>query len=191
MKGCRPLTDAEIKTCLASLAGNTHSMRDRALFLLGIRSGFRISELLSLRIEDVYQNGNYADRVTVAKRNMKKKRESRTVPIHPEAMSALKPLIDSIGIENPKAFLFQSQKGGKRLHRGTAWHLLKKAYIACGMTGKVACHSMRKTFAKRVYEKLGRDLIATQKAMGHLEITSTASYLSFADEEIDDAILKS
>ncbi len=50
---------------------------------------------------------------------------------------------------------------------------------------------MRKTFARRVHEKLGKDLVKTQKAMGHRSINSTVSYLSFNEEEIDDAILKS
>lgn len=48
---------------------------------------------------------------------------------------------------------------------------------------------MRKTFANRVYENLGHDLVKTQRALGHKNINSPVSYLSFRDEEIEDAIL--
>ncbi len=48
---------------------------------------------------------------------------------------------------------------------------------------------MRKTFADKIYDRLGHDLIKTQKALGHKNINSTVSYLSFREEEIDEAIL--
>jgi site-specific recombinase XerD len=69
--------------------------------------------------------------------------------------------------------------------------MLQRVYAACGLTGKLGTHSMRKTFARRIHAKLGRDLMKTQKALGHARVTSTVSYLSFAEEEIDEAILKS
>jgi integrase len=48
---------------------------------------------------------------------------------------------------------------------------------------------MRKTFANRVYQKLNHDLVKTQRALGHRNINSTVSYLRFAEEDIDQAIL--
>ena len=48
---------------------------------------------------------------------------------------------------------------------------------------------MRKHFANKVYEKLGHDLVRTQRALGHKNINSTVSYLSYREEEIDAAIL--
>src|SRR5687767_8066268 len=52
MKGCRALTEAEVALVQRSFGG-TYAARDKALFLLGVKSGFRISELLSLRVADV------------------------------------------------------------------------------------------------------------------------------------------
>jgi hypothetical protein len=49
----------------------------------------------------------------------------------------------------------------------------------------------KETFANHVYEKLGHDLYRTQQAMGHRNFTSTVSYLSFREEDIDAAILAS
>lgn len=195
MKGCRPLSDGEVKAVLQVLDANSHPLRDRALFLLGLRSGFRISELLSLTLADVCPDGHFVDRISVARKNMKKKMEGRTVVLHPEAKEALELWVRELmasGSSGPEIFVFRSREGeNKAMDRRTAWYMLRKAYRKCGFTGKLGTHTMRKTFAKRVHEKLGRDILKTKKAMGHKDINSTVSYLSFAEEEIDDAILKS
>ena len=54
MKGTRPLDNDEIRQVSACFTG-TFEHRNRSLFLLGVSTGGRISELLSLRIGDVYQ----------------------------------------------------------------------------------------------------------------------------------------
>jgi hypothetical protein len=59
------------------------------------------------------------------------------------------------------------------------------------LTEKVGTHSMRKTFANRVSHQLNHDLVKTQRAMGQKNINSTVAYLSFVEDEIDQAILAS
>ena len=56
MKGTRPLDNNEIRLVSACFGG-TFEVRNRGLFLLGVSTGGRISELLSLTIRDVWQNG--------------------------------------------------------------------------------------------------------------------------------------
>ena len=53
MAGCRPLSEYEIYQVLSVLKNK----RNKLLFILGIRTGFRISELLSLTVKDVYKDG--------------------------------------------------------------------------------------------------------------------------------------
>jgi Phage integrase family len=69
MRGCRPLTDDEVTLISKSFSG-TYGKRNKALFLLGVRTGFRISEMLSLRVGDLHQHGKIVDRVTVQRRHM-------------------------------------------------------------------------------------------------------------------------
>src|SRR5262245_32648482 len=92
MRGCRPLSDDEVKVIGKSFHG-TFKERNKALFIVGIRTGFRISELLSLTVADVCQHGKIVDSLTVERRHMKGgkagKTSSRTVPLHPEARAAL------------------------------------------------------------------------------------------------------
>jgi site-specific recombinase XerD len=152
MKGCRPLTDTEVALVVKSFGG-TYASRDKALFVLGIKSGFRISELLSLTIGDVYAHGQVVARVTVRRAHMKRK-----------------------GVNRP-------------ICRETANQILHDAYASNGLSGKLGTHSMRKTFANHVYDKLGHDLVKTQRAMGHKNINSTVSYLSFCEDDIDQPIL--
>lgn len=192
MKGCRPLSELEVAAVLEALAG-PYATRDRALFLLGVKAGFRISELLSLRLLDVMRAGRLLDRVSVARRNMKKKVEGRTVLLHPEARAALELWVEELraqGYMTSDTFVFQSRKGrNAALSRVQAYRILQAAYERAGVEGQTGTHSMRKTFANNVHERLGRDLLKTQKALGHRNINSTVSYLSFRQEEIDEAIL--
>jgi integrase len=192
MKGCRPLTDAEVHLVSRSFGG-TYAARDRALFILGIKSGFRIAELLSIRVGDVWQHGRIVDQLTVRRAHMKQQREGRTVPIHPDAKAALAIWLLRVR-EQPgvtaQTYVFRSRKGGNRpISPVQAWRILREACEANELTGKLGTHCMRKTFANKVYHQLGYDLIRTKRALGHQNITNTERYLSFAEAEIHAAIL--
>jgi integrase len=194
MKGCRPLTAAEVELIQASFGG-VYADRDRALFLLGVKSGFRISELLSLRVGDVFQHGRLVDRVTVPRRYMKQRVEGRTVLLHPEAKAALATWLLTLGQPTDvtaQTVVFRSRKGTNQpITPVQAWRILHEAVTTNELTGKVGTHCMRKTFANRVYHQLNHDLVKTQRAMGHKNVNSTVAYLSFLEEEIDAAILAS
>ena len=192
MAGCRPLTDAEVDLVLQSFGGK-YATRDCALFVLGIYTGFRITELLSLRCQDVYQYQQVLSRVTVPRRHMKGKVASRSVPLHPLAQLALAAWIDQMPRHfavTPDSFMFRSREGGnKPISRMHAHRLLREAFDSCEMTGSLGTHSMRKAFAKRVHRRLGSDLAKTKEALGQKSITATLHYMHFLHDEIDQAIL--
>jgi integrase len=177
---------------------DTYGQRNKALFLLGVRSGFRISEMLSLRVGDLHQHGKIIDRVTVQRRHMKGgkagKTSSRTVLLHHQAREALDAWLQAMatrtGGRSPDLYVFKSRTGGNRpISRVQAWRILQQAFAANGLTGKLGTHCMRKTFANKVYEQLDGRLEKVQKALGHANINSTIQYLSFREEDIDAAIL--
>jgi integrase len=191
MKGCRPLTEVEVDLLQQSFGG-AYAERDKTLFLLGVKSGFRISELLSLCVGDVSQHGRLVDRVTVPRRYMKNKREGRTVLLHPETKAALATwllTLRQLPGSTAQTFVFRSRKGANRpISKVQAWRILHEAVTTNELTGKVGTHAMRKTFANRVYHQLNHDLVKTQRAMGHKNINSTVAYPSFIEDEIDQAI---
>lgn len=192
MRGCRPFADEEVALVAASFSGK-YAARDRALFLLGVKTGFRISELLSLKVGDLVQSGRMVERVTVRRANMKGKLESRSVVLHPAARVALLAWLEACKKEgplSPEQYVFRSRSGSnKPISRWQASNIIKEAAAANGLNGRIATHSMRKSFANVLYEKFGRDLVRLQAALGHKNITNTAAYVSFRQEEIDEAIL--
>jgi len=192
MKGCRPLSNEEVEIVAQSF-GSRFAQRDKALFILGVKSGFRISELLSLRLGDVMKKGKMVERVTVQRRHMKKKVEGRTVVLHEQAKKAVQEWVQELqnaGCADENSPLFPSRQGGRKaMSRVRAHQILTEAFETNELSGKVSTHSMRKTFANKVYNALGGDLVKTQRALGHKNVNSTVSYLSFKEEEIDEAIL--
>lgn len=181
MLGCRPFTDEEVQQLVSSLKNE----RDKCLFILGIRTGFRISELLSIKVGDVYKDGKVLSSVYVARRNMKGQKAGRSLPLHQDAKDAIAKHIQA---NNPREYLFDNGRGDalKRCH---AWRIIKGAADAVGLEGKIATHSLRKSYAKRVHEALGKDITKTQIAMGHANLNNTVKYLSFDQDEINQAIL--
>jgi integrase len=211
MRGCRPLTDAEVSLIGKSFSG-TFAKRNKALFVVGHRTGFRISELLSLTVEDVMQHGKIVDHISVTRQHMKGgkagKTSGRTIALHPEARAALSVWLEALtvmlkGTLPLQTPVFCSRVGeyievdGKRqatglkraISREQAWRLLKQAFNSNCLEGKLGTHAMRKTFANRMYDALKHDLPKTQRAMGHANINSTVQYLSFREEDIEAAIL--
>ena len=192
MKGCRSFTDQEADDIMKSFGGQ-YAARDKAIFALGRYTGERISAILRLNIGDIVQAGRIGDSVTYRRANRKGKVEGRTIKLHPKARTALTGWISQLGkntILLPENFVFQSRKGtNKPISRIQYHRIFKEAVEVNGLTGKVATHSMRKTFADRVYEALDRDIFRTQKALGHRNINSTVQYLSFKEQDIEAAIL--
>ena len=183
MKGCRSLTDEEIQNVYDAL----ESKRDKALFILGTRSGLRISELLSLTIKDVTEYGQVGSQVTVAKKNTKGKVESKTLPLTETAKQVLSDYIE--GRTNMSEPLFKSTKSNRAITRMQAHRILKGAFNALKLSGKVATHSMRKSYARKVHVALGNDILKTQIALCHKSLSSTSSYLQVDKEEVVKAIL--
>jgi len=184
MKGCRSLTDKEIENVFNELK----TLRDKALFVLGVKSGLRISELLSLNIKDVVEYGVVGSQVTVAKRNTKGKAESKTLPLTVSAKEALQKYLDSIGTLDLNEPLFKSTKANKRIGRMQAHRILKDAFTALELKGNCSSHSLRKSYAHRVHKALGNDILKTQVALSHKSLSSTAQYLQVDRAEVEDAI---
>jgi integrase len=191
MKGCRAFTDDEAELVMKSFAG-VYAARDRAVFAVGRYTGERISAILHLKIGDVVQAGRVSDSVIYRRSTRKGKSEGRAVRLHPEAKAALAAWIDTMAkasILTAHDPLFPSRKGQRPLSRIQYHRILKRVVESNEMTGKLATHSMRKTFADRVYEALKHDVFRTQKALGHKNINSTIQYLSFKQADIDAAVL--
>ncbi|MBN8549459.1 MAG: tyrosine-type recombinase/integrase [Deltaproteobacteria bacterium] len=189
MKGCRSLTKDEAGAVTAAFRGR-YAVRDRALFLLGLYSGLRISELTSVRLGDVFQHGKIVDRLAVRRSCTKGKREGRVILLHPNAKAALRQWL-SIGIfASPESPVFYGSKSDSSpITRQQAWRILRRTFSRAGLTGPLGTHSLRKSFASRAWDLLDHDLVKLQKLLGHKQVTSTVSYISFRDDQLDEVVL--
>jgi integrase len=190
MIGCPALTKPELNLALRNLRGRWR-WRNRALLILGVRTGLRISELLSLRVGQVHDGEKILERLYLARQDSKGKRTGSSMVIHPRAAAALEKWIGSpIGPTQPEDWLFPSQRHqGQHMQRHTGWHVLHRAFLAAGVTGMAGTHCMRKTFADNVRIALGGDIYRLSKAMRRTSPFTTLAYLSYKQEEIDRAIL--
>lgn len=200
MKGCRSFTDIEADQLASSFVG-PYALRDRAIFTVGRYTGERISAILQLRIGDIVQCGRIGDALTYRRANRKGKVEGRTVRLHPQAKTALGAWIAQLSSGTCTGtrtcttltaddYVFKSRKGSRPISRIQYHRILKDRVRHLQLLGKIATHSMRKTLADRVYDRLGRDIFRTQKALGHRNINSTVQYLSFREADIEEAIMK-
>ena len=187
MKGTRPLDNDEIRRVSACFTG-TFEIRNRGLFMIGVSTGGRISELLSLRVGDVYQNRKPVSDLLYSKSIVKGGEVSRSVPVNADGRKAIDALVNwhrehyrSITSKRP-LFPSRHKKGSVPMHRQTAHAILKNAFMEAGLNGHIATHSLRKSFAQRLYDKTG-DIYLVQALLGHRNISTTQKYLgvNYAD----------
>ncbi len=199
MLGCRPLTDDEISQAMQHLHGSKAKERDRCMLVLGLRTGFRISELLSLRVWDVVQYGKVLPQVRVYRRFMKGKKKTRIVPLNIEARKALArwlPILYRWRGNLPDTYLFQSFKGGA-ITRQHASRIMRTLAAQFHWPPPVSTHSLRKTFAFKVYAQACKGwkphkenpLRVVQVALGHASMNTTVLYLGLDEAEVTRCVL--
>ena len=123
----RPFTEAEFTSLTThfSAAGKT---RDVLLLKLGCGTGYRISELLALRVRDVWTGTGVAKELTIARRNLKGGRgayhrsvRGRRVPLAEPVREAIREHLLKIGTDNPDRALFSTtQAQGEPMDRRQA-----------------------------------------------------------------------
>ena len=179
-------------------------LRDRALVVLLRRAGLRISEALSLRMADVLEpapagspgpqtGARVVSELQVARRNVKGKHRGRVIPLHPEAVEAIRAWTAAMalaGWQRADTWLFRRVGPENRpVGRTQAWKAIRRSARAAGIGGCVAPHSLRKTFGKAIYEASGHDIRMAQEGLGHDEVTSTQQYLANDRDRLRELIL--
>jgi integrase len=141
-------------------------------------------------VKDVATNGMIHETISVKASNTKTKK-GRTVKLNSTATKAIKAVISALNLK-PNDYLFKSRKHGthgtKAISRQQAHGILKALFNECLIFGNVSTHTMRKTFAKAIYDATGGKIELVKQALGHSSINSTLSYLSFNHQAVDDAI---
>lgn len=193
MAARRDLTDEEYNE-IEQYFLTKSQLRNRAMFAIQRFAGYRISEVLSLKIKDLFTpDGNMVGKVWVSPSNMKKNGDRMAIPVHDRMEEAVMQHVEQLREQDGFSrdwYIFQSRKGdNKPITNVQAIRILKKATNALNIYDRVGTHSMRKTFGMRVYENTGHDIRATQKAFGHKNVETTLHYIGADTEKINQAIL--
>ena len=157
-----------------------HCKRNRLIFTFGINTGLRVSDILSLNIDDV-KNKNY---VEIRK---KKTGKYKRFPLNTKLKSLIK---DYISTERGKYYSITSDEAlflGKkhcRLDRSQVYRFLNEACKNLGISANVGTHTMRKSFGYHFYKKYN-DVALLQKILNHSSPSITLRYIGIEQDEID------
>lgn len=164
------------------------SSRDYCLFVVGINSGLRISDLLSLRVSDVLDDAaKLKERISITEQKTGK---AKDFPIGDSAAKAIKEHLQSDMMKDKSgdAYLFPSRKGSAPITRIQAYRILNEAANHAGIKENVGTHTMRKTFGYYAY-KMGMDLSVIQKLLNHSSPAITLAYIGITRDDLDNVYL--
>jgi site-specific recombinase XerC len=174
----RTISDDDQARLLAALgkATDPEGRRDHALFTTMLRTGIRVGSAVALDAGDL-DLGRGELRLGTTKGN----RPARVL-VPREVVELLRGYLAG----RTSGPLFPGRRGERITTRHVARRL--KAWLQrAGIEGAASPHSLRHSFARRVYEKTG-DLLVTQAALGHASIASTTVYARVAPERLRAAL---
>jgi len=146
--------------------------RNRAMLEVLYSSGLRVSELVDLKLNNIYFDVGFL-------RVIGKGNKERLVPLGRDAMKYIKIYSEEIRVHVPvkkgfEAFVFLN-RFGKKLSRVTVFTIIKSLAEKTGVKKTISPHTFRHSFATHLIEG-GADLRAVQEMLGHESITTTEIY---------------
>jgi len=170
----------EVKQLLSSIDNTTPSgARNAAMVELLYAAGLRVSELITLKIQDVNLEACFV-------RIFGKGSKERIVPIGLFAREKIDSYIKTgrphLLKNDTSQYLFVA-RAGKPMSRQGFWKLLKKYALMAGISKKITPHSLRHSFASHLLEG-GADLRAVQVMLGHVDISTTQIYTHVARDQL-------
>ena len=161
------------------------SYRDYALFVVGINTALRISDLLHLKWKDVYDKGKrkYKNHIDIFEQKTGKQ---AVIALNSSCIDAFKLLRKNKPYKKIDEYIFCSDKNpNEPLSRNRAYHIIKDAAVANHVEGNISCHSLRKTFGYHAWKK-GTPTALIMNIYNHSSIEITKRYLCICQDDKDD-----
>ena len=174
------LTEADVELLLAAPdPEDTLGLRDRCMLEVLYATGLRVSELVSLRLDEI----NLRQGVV---RVLGKGAKERLVPLGEEAIAWLETYFKEargilLGV-NLSDVVFPSRRG-TMMTRQTFWYRIKRHAASAGISKPLSPHTLRHAFATHLLNH-GADLRVVQMLLGHTDLSTTQIYTHIASARL-------
>lgn len=158
--------------------------RDKAMLELLYATGIRVSELISLNLDDVSLSGEFL--------RCKNGSKVRIIPLYPAAVKSLSEYINNIRpnlVAVPTEQSLFVNLNGERMSRQGFWKIIKYYQDKARIKKDITPHTLRHSFAAHLLEN-GADLRSIQEMLGHSDISSTQVYAQLVKQNLKNVYQK-
>ena len=175
----------EIDLMLATLdLSKDEATRNHAIIETMFSCGLRVSEVINLKITDIYEKDEFI-------RVVGKGNKERLVPISERAIKEINIYVNSIRnklkIEKDCNNIIFLNRRGKKLSRVYIFLVIKEMALKAGIKKNISPHTLRHSFATSLVEA-GADLRSVQQMLGHESITTTEIYTHISKDYLHEVI---
>jgi len=187
MEIVQPIRDPKKVIAIKKMLRGQDNPRDYLLFVLGINTALRISDLLKLNVGDVLDNqGEITDTLYVRVQKTKKAME---VDLPPSAVEAIKHYFDVVRPTDHTAPLFISDRTKERMNRTQTWRLINRWCRDVGLTkSRYGNHTLRKSWGYMARKYNNVDISVIRERLGHQSTTVTERYIGVTADEVKKAV---
>ena len=179
------LTGKEIELLLSQpICVDGKGYRDKAMLEVMYATGIRVTELISLDVDDV--------NLDLGIIKCSGGRKTRAIPLYPAALKALTQYLEhvrSVMIADPDERALFVNVSGIRMSRQGFWKILKHYQNTAHIEKEITPHTLRHSFAVHLLEN-GADIGSVQELMGHSDISSTQVYSQMINQKIKSVYAK-
>ena len=156
------------------------SDRDHILWLVGVQSGLRVSDIVKLRVDDVWKQD-------IRRIKEKKTEKQRPLYLNSRSMTAIQRYIKEHDLQ-ASDWLLPSRRsdGSGHISITQAYRIIREAGEACGCS-HVGTHTMRKSFGYHYYKKT-HDVATLMRIFNHASPSVTLRYIGIEREQIEDSL---
>ncbi len=158
--------------------------RDKAMLELLYATGIRVSELISLDVQDLNLSASFL--------RCRGKSKERVVPLYKGAVRAVATYVNDVRpqlLESPEETALFVNMNGERMSRQGFWKIVKCYQDKAGIHKDITPHTLRHSFAAHLLEN-GADLKSIQEMLGHADISATQIYAQVVNQKLRDVYAK-
>ncbi|AZV44991.1 integrase [Peribacillus asahii] len=177
MEYVNPIKDIESINAIKQIL-QQQSQRDLLLFVLGINTGIRVSELLALKVDDVWEDSHIKEFLRIRDT---KHEEVKAYYLNNNVRDVLGKYLAQWNFTSSD-YLFKSKKNNQPITRQQAYRIINHAAKEVGIPGKIGTHTLRKTFGYHAYRK-GIAISILMSIYHHHSPAETLRYLGIEKNE--------